>query len=87
MQGVKEITETWENMKFTVQEYFKGTEKRGFILGSVEEILETLDDNNVNLQSILGSRFVAPFFSTVHRWEKTLALIGEVIEVGKKMLA
>ncbi|XP_062480123.1 dynein axonemal heavy chain 10 isoform X3 [Pezoporus occidentalis] len=80
-KGVKEITETWENMKFTVQEYFKGTEKRGFILGSVEEILETLDDNSVNLQSILGSRFVAPFFSTVHSWEKTLSLIGEVIEI------
>ncbi|XP_030358369.1 dynein heavy chain 10, axonemal isoform X4 [Strigops habroptila] len=80
-KGVKEITETWENMKFTVQEYFKGTEKRGFILGSVDEISETLDDNNVNLQSILGSRFVGPFLSTVHHWEKTLSLIGEVIEI------
>ncbi|KFZ50352.1 Dynein heavy chain 10, axonemal, partial [Antrostomus carolinensis] len=80
-KGVKEIAETWEHLKFTVQAYFKGTEKRGFILGSVDEILEILDDNNVNLQSILGSRFVGPFLSTVHHWEKTLSLISEVIEI------
>ncbi|XP_071880489.1 dynein axonemal heavy chain 10 isoform X1 [Anas platyrhynchos] len=80
-KGVKDIAETWEQMKFTVQIYFKGTEKRGFILGSVDEILEVLDDNNVNLQSILGSRFVGPFLATAHHWEKTLSLIGEVIEI------
>ncbi|KAM6051570.1 dynein axonemal heavy chain 10-like [Theristicus caerulescens] len=80
-KGVKEIAETWEHLKFTVQTYFKGTEKRGFILGSVDEILDILDDNNVNLQSVLGSRFVGPFLSTVHQWEKTLSLIGEVIEI------
>lgn len=86
MQGVKEIAETWEQLKFTVQMYFKGTEKRGFILGPVDEILEILDDNNVNLQSVLGSRFVGPFISNVHCWEKTLSLISEVIEVGRKVM-
>ncbi|XP_063171723.1 dynein axonemal heavy chain 10 [Candoia aspera] len=80
-KGVKEIIETWENMKFTVQRYFKGTQERGFILGAVDEIVQILDDNAVNLQSISGSRFVAPFLATVHNWEKTLSLIGEVIEV------
>ncbi|XP_054248884.1 dynein axonemal heavy chain 10 [Indicator indicator] len=80
-KGVKEIAETWEHLKFTVQIYFKGTEKRGFILGPVDEIIEILDDNNANLQSVLGSRFVGPFISTVHCWEKTLSLIGEVIEI------
>ncbi|XP_063271579.1 dynein axonemal heavy chain 10 [Prinia subflava] len=80
-KGIKEIIETWENMKFPVEEYTKGTETRGFILGSVEEILELLDDNNVNLQSFLGSRFVGPFLSSAQKWEKTLSLIGEVSEI------
>ncbi|XP_060639849.2 dynein axonemal heavy chain 10-like [Anolis sagrei] len=80
-KGVKEIVDTWENMKFTVQRYFKGTQERGFILGAVDDIIQILDDNAVNLQSISGSRFVGPFLSTVHSWEKTLSLIGEVIEV------
>ncbi|NXA03996.1 DYH10 protein, partial [Sapayoa aenigma] len=80
-KGIKEIIETWEQMKFSVKMYCKGTEKRGFILGPVDEILEILDDNNVNLQSILSSRFVGPFLSTVHQWEKSLSLISEVIEI------
>ncbi|XP_058707745.1 dynein axonemal heavy chain 10 [Poecile atricapillus] len=80
-KGLKEIIETWENMKFPVEVYTKGTETRGFILGSVEEILETLDDNNVSLQSALGSRFVGPFLSTAQKWEKTLSLISEVSEI------
>ncbi|XP_074410515.1 dynein axonemal heavy chain 10 isoform X7 [Zonotrichia albicollis] len=80
-KGLKEIIETWENMKFPVDVYTKGTETRGYILGSVEEILETLDDNNVNLQSVLGSRFVGPFLATAQKWEKTLSLISEVSEI------
>lgn len=73
--------DTWETMKLTVVKYYKGTQERGYILGSVDEIIQCLDDNTVNLQSISGSRFVGPFLQTVHKWEKTLSLIGEVIEV------
>lgn len=81
-QAVKDILDTWENMKFNVVKYYKGTQERGYILGSVDEIIQCLDDNTVNLQSISGSRFVGPFLQTVHKWEKTLSLIGEVIEVS-----
>ncbi|KAM8812104.1 dynein axonemal heavy chain 10 [Rhynchonycteris naso] len=80
-KAVKEILDTWESMKFTVVKYYKGTQERGYILGSVDEIVQTLDDNTCNLQSISGSRFVGPFLQSVHKWEKTLSLIGEVIEV------
>ncbi|KAG8456021.1 hypothetical protein GDO86_001999 [Hymenochirus boettgeri] len=80
-KGVKEILDTWENMKFTVQKYIKGTQDRGIILGSVDDVLQILDDNAMNLQSISGSRFVGPFLNTVQQWEKSLSLIGEVIEV------
>nr|XP_015221526.1 PREDICTED: dynein heavy chain 10, axonemal [Lepisosteus oculatus] len=80
-KGVKDVVDTWENMKFTVQRYYKGTQERGSILGSVDEILQNLDDNAMNLQSMAGSRFVGPFLSTVQQWEKSLSLISEVIEV------
>ncbi|XP_006894689.1 PREDICTED: dynein heavy chain 10, axonemal [Elephantulus edwardii] len=80
-KAVKEILDTWENMKFSVVKYFKGTQERGYILGSVDDIIQTLDDNTFNLQSISGSRFVGPFLQTVHKWEKILSLIGEVIEI------
>lgn len=77
------MVETWESMKFTVQRYFKGTQERGSILGAVDEILQNLDDNAMNLQSMAGSRFVGPFLSIVQQWEKNLSLISEVIEVSR----
>ena len=68
-------------MKFTVSKYMKGTQERGFVIGAVDEILQILDDNAMNLQSMSASRFVGPFLETVNKWEKSLSHIGEVVEV------
>ena len=62
--------------------YMKGTQERGSILGSVDEIVLTLDDNAMNLQSMSASRFVGPFLEKVQKWEKSLSLISEVVEVS-----
>ena len=82
-QGVKEVVETWEKMKFSVLPYFKGTQERGSILGSVDEILLNLDNDAMNLQGMASSRFVGPFLGTVQQWEKHLSLIRETIEVSE----
>lgn len=50
LQGVKEVEETWGNLKFSVLKYVKGTSDRGFILGAVDEVLQILDDNSMQLQ-------------------------------------
>ena len=73
-------------MKFTVSKYMKGTQERGFVIGAVDEILQILDDNAMNLQSMSASRFVGPFLETVNKWEKSLSHIGEVVEVKSLIL-
>uniref|UniRef100_A0A669FBB8 Dynein axonemal heavy chain 10 n=1 Tax=Oreochromis niloticus TaxID=8128 RepID=A0A669FBB8_ORENI len=80
-KAVKGVVDTWENMKFNVQPYFKGTQERGSILGAVDEILLNVDNDVMNLQSMAGSRFVGPFLGTIQQWEKNLSLISETIEV------
>ena len=47
---MKEIEETWANVKFSVSKYMKGNSDRGFVLGTVDEVLQTLDDNAMQLQ-------------------------------------
>jgi dynein heavy chain len=64
-----------------VLKYEKGTSDRGYILGAVDETMQTLDDNTMSLQGMSASRFIGPFLNTVQTWEKTLSLISEVIEV------
>lgn len=44
-------------------------------------MLQILDDNSMNLQSMTASRFVGPFFENVQKWEKSLSHISEVVEV------
>uniref|UniRef100_A0A3P8UAE7 Dynein axonemal heavy chain 10 n=1 Tax=Amphiprion percula TaxID=161767 RepID=A0A3P8UAE7_AMPPE len=80
-KAMEGVVNTWESMKFNVQPYFKGTQKCGFILGAVDEILLNMDNDVMNLQSMAGSRFVGPFLSTIQQWEKNLSLISETIEV------
>ncbi|KAI8825885.1 dynein heavy chain and region D6 of dynein motor-domain-containing protein [Fimicolochytrium jonesii] len=79
--GIKEVENTWKNLKFTIVKYTKGTEDRGFILGAIDDIILTLDDNAMSLQSMGASRFVAAFLPAVQEWEKVLSHIGEVLEV------
>ena len=50
--------------------------------GSVDEVMQILDDNAMNLQSMSASRFVGPFLANVQNWEKGLSLIGEVCFSG-----
>ncbi|KAI9188096.1 hypothetical protein H9P43_002487 [Blastocladiella emersonii ATCC 22665] len=58
-----------------------GADDKGFILGGVEDVVLSLDDNAMNLQSMAASKFVAAFLPQVQKWEKQLSLIGEVVEV------
>ena len=76
------MEETWANMKFTVSKYMKGTSERGYIVGSVDEVVQVLDDNAMQLQGMSASRFIGPFLNTVQNMEKSLSHISEVLEVG-----
>ena len=62
--------------------YTKGTQERGHVLGAVDDIVLSLDDNAMNLQSMAASRFVGPFLDKVQKWEKSLSHISEVVEVS-----
>ena len=51
-----------------------------YLLGPMDEILLTLEDNSMNLQSMSASPFLGPFMNTVQKWEKCLTLVSEIIE-------
>lgn len=57
-----------------------GTEDRGYVLGSTEELNKIVEDNMMTMHSIASSRFIGPFLSTVQKWEKQIRLVAEVVE-------
>uniref|UniRef100_A0AAV2KWR9 AAA+ ATPase domain-containing protein n=1 Tax=Knipowitschia caucasica TaxID=637954 RepID=A0AAV2KWR9_KNICA len=79
--GVKAVVDSWQRMSFSMQSYSKGNTEHRSIIGSVEEVQLSVDNDSMNLQSMADSRFVGPFLSTVQQWEKNLSLISETLEV------
>jgi len=78
------VVETWENIKFSVQPYFRSTQEHISILGAMDEVLLNVDNDVMSLQSMAGSRFVGPFLGTIQQLEKELSLISESIEVSER---
>ncbi|XP_052562272.1 dynein axonemal heavy chain 10 isoform X4 [Culex pipiens pallens] len=86
-RGVQEVADIWAQMAFNIIPYEgRGTgaedaEGSGrFVQGAVDEIMLTLEENSMNLQSMAASQFIGPFLPTVQRWEKHLTLISEIID-------
>ncbi len=65
-------------LNFIVLPYKEYKDK--YTLGSVEEIMQSLDDHQVSVQTMLGTRFVSEIRGTVEEWEKKLVLISEILD-------
>lgn len=55
-KGVKDISETWTKLTLSVAKHQKGSEDRGYVLSAVDEILQTLDEHTMSLQSMSASQ-------------------------------
>ncbi|XP_031749733.1 dynein heavy chain 11, axonemal [Xenopus tropicalis] len=74
---LSEINHTWSIMEFSYEKHPTGTP----LLKSDENLIETLEDNQVQLQNILMSKYVEYFSVEVTRWQKKLIVADMVISV------
>lgn len=51
-----------------------------FILGAVDEVTAAMEDNIMNLQSMVASQFIGPFLQAVQKLERALSLGVEIID-------
>ncbi|KAM8934084.1 dynein axonemal heavy chain 11-like [Pelodytes ibericus] len=71
-----EMNHTWSLMEFSYEKHYStGTP----LLKSDENLIETLEDNQVQLQNILMSKYVEYFLVEVSRWQKKLMVADMVI--------
>ncbi len=80
LQGFSEIDIAWKSLQLDVKEYTKAGALRGYVIAGVDEIMQTLDDSALSLQSMGASRFAAPFIEEIHKLEKCLSQVSEVLE-------
>ena len=77
-QQLDEIKAAWEITEFIVQEYRDA--KKDFILGSIEDVMTQLEDHQVTIGTMLGSKYVNEIRDDVEEWEKKLSYISDVID-------
>lgn len=75
------IDAAWRNHSLSITKYKKDGQDRGFVLRAADDLKLELEDNMLNLQTISGSRFVAAFVDRVRKWEKTLNLVSECLDM------
>ncbi|KAJ3292200.1 hypothetical protein HDU79_001606 [Rhizoclosmatium sp. JEL0117] len=72
---LNDLSKTWSAMEFTY-EMHEATHTA--LLRSSEELIETLEDNQVMLQNMMSSKFVAHFESQISKWQNTLSTVDSV---------
>ncbi len=76
--SLEKVRNGWENMNFIVNNH--RDQHNLFVLGSLEEIFTLLEDNQVTLQTMLGSRFIKNIQEEVETWAKQLAVLSETLD-------
>ncbi|KAJ3023806.1 hypothetical protein HKX48_000940 [Thoreauomyces humboldtii] len=73
---LNDLSKTWSAMEFTYELHEStGTN----LLKSSEELIETLEDNQVMLQTMMTSKYVAHFEGQITKWQNVLSTVDSVI--------
>ncbi|XP_077869744.1 dynein beta chain, ciliary-like [Saccoglossus kowalevskii] len=75
---LRELDTTWSTMEF---EYDSHARTSTPLLRSSEELIETLEDNQVQLQNLMTSKYIAHFLEEVSGWQKKLSIADQVISI------
>ena len=79
-KGIAQVESNWKRAELVLYKYERDGHDRGQCLRPSEDVALMLDDDLMNLSSMLSSKFIGPFLVDVTAWEKRLSLIGETLE-------
>ncbi|KAK2522532.1 hypothetical protein Q9233_010529 [Columba guinea] len=75
---LKELKMTWSTMEF---QYEPHPRTNILLLKSDEELIEILEDNQVQLQNLITSKYIAFFLEEVSIWQRKLSTMDSVISL------
>lgn len=75
---LKKVEESWETLEFIIIPH--RDIKDVYILGTLEEIQQVLDDSQIIINTIINSRHVGPIKSKVEEWVEQLALFSKTLD-------
>uniref|UniRef100_A0A803VXV6 Dynein axonemal heavy chain 17 n=1 Tax=Ficedula albicollis TaxID=59894 RepID=A0A803VXV6_FICAL len=75
---LKELRVTWSSREFQYEPHPRTSIP---LLKSDEELIETLEDNQVQLQNLMSSKYIAFFLEEVSAWQRKLSTADSVISL------
>ncbi|KAI9189963.1 hypothetical protein H9P43_001396 [Blastocladiella emersonii ATCC 22665] len=79
---LNELTKTWTAMEFSYEIH----ESTGTpLLKTSEELIETLEDNQVMLQNMMTSKYVSYFLDQITKWQNTLGTVDSVTSLWNEV--
>ncbi|XP_043280370.1 dynein beta chain, ciliary isoform X2 [Venturia canescens] len=75
---LRELNVTWAGMEFEREVHPR---TGATLLRASEELIETLEENQVQLQNLITSKFIAHFLEEVSTWQKKLCIADQVTTV------
>jgi len=77
-QALKKISATWVNLEFVFSQH-KDTDIQ--LIKLSEEDFETLEDHQLQIQNMMGSRYLSTFEQEVTKWQHTLSGVSDVVTI------
>lgn len=75
---LRELNITWSTMAFEQELHLR---TGCTLLRASEELIETLEENQVQLQNLITSKFIAHFLTEVSEWQQKLSIADQVITI------
>nr|XP_029540762.1 LOW QUALITY PROTEIN: dynein heavy chain 9, axonemal [Oncorhynchus nerka] len=75
---LSELNSTWTGMQFQYEPHHRTQVP---LLRSDEDLIETLEDNQVQLQNLMSSKYIAHFLEEVSLWQRKLSVADGVISI------
>nr|CAD7423389.1 unnamed protein product [Timema monikensis] len=75
---LKELHATWSTMEFEHEVHHRTNLT---VLRASEELIEILEENQVQLQNLMSSKYISFFLDEVSDWQKKLANADQVIQI------
>lgn len=84
-ESIAKIDAIWKSTMFEMSPYKRGNEIRSYIICSVDEVRQLLEDNILVLQGVGASKYARSIKGRVAQWEADLNLISDVIDIWIKV--
>ncbi|KAF5404064.1 Dynein heavy chain axonemal [Paragonimus heterotremus] len=75
---LNELENTWKQMEFDAEKHPRREIK---LIKAREELIEVLEENQVQLQNMMTSKYIAHFLEQVSGWQKKLSIADQVIGI------